>query len=75
MEEEEKKPFGGKLSSLSTEEQKELALWEQRAKVWFPKGRSAVEWECKHLREEIAAPIRMKLSKAESYQDIKNAFE
>lgn len=60
--------------SLSADEIKDLALWYDRAKQWFPKGKSAVNWECKDLREEIAAPIRLKLAEAKTEADIISAF-
>jgi len=62
--------------SLSIEEMKELALWYSCAKRWFLKGKgTAVDWENKHLREEIASPIRQKLAIATTELDIKNAFD
>lgn len=64
------------ILSLSTEEMKDLTLWYSKAKVWFLKGKgTAVDWENKHLREEIALPIRQKLANARNELDIKNAFD
>jgi len=64
------------MLSLSADEIKDLALWYDRSRQWFLKGKgTAVDWECKHLREEIAAPIRVKLAMAKTEQDIMNAFE
>lgn len=61
---------------LSAEEIKDIALWYDRAKTWHAKGKgTAVAWECKHLREEVAAPIRMKLAEAKSEADIVLAFQ
>lgn len=61
---------------LSPEEMKDLGLWYTKAKAWFLKGKgTAVDWENKHLREEIALPIRQKLANAKSELDIKNAFD
>ena len=34
-----------------------------------------MDWENKHLREEVAAPIRMKLAEARNEYDIMQAFE
>jgi len=65
-----------KLLWLSAHEIKDLALWYDRAKQWHIKGKgAAVDWECKHLREEIAAPIRLKLAEAKNELDIMNAFD
>ena len=61
---------------LSANELKDLALWYTKAKAWHLKGKgSAVDWENKHLREEVAAPIRRKLAGANSELDIMNAFD
>ena len=65
-----------KMKSLSPDEIKDISLWFSKAKAWNIKGKgNAVDWENKHLREEIAAPIRMKLASAESELDIVKAFE
>jgi len=62
--------------SLSPDETKDLALWYSKAKAWNLKGKgNAVDWENKHLREEIAAPIRLKLADAKNELDIVKAFE
>ena len=64
-----------KYSGLSAEELKDLALWYSKAKTWHLKGKgNAVDWENKHLREEVAAPIRMKLANAKNELDIMHAF-
>lgn len=64
------------FATLSADEIKDLALWYDRAKQWYIKGRGvAVDWECKHLREELAAPIRLKLAEAKSEADIAAAFQ
>ena len=61
---------------LSTDEMKDLTLWYSKAKSWFLKGKgTAVDWENKHLREEIALPIRQKLANAKNELDIQNAFD
>ena len=61
---------------LSTEEMKDLTLWYSKAKAWFLKGKgTAVDWENKHLREEIALPIRKKLANAKNELDIMYAFD
>lgn len=62
--------------TLSPDETKDLALWYSKAKAWNIKGKgNAVDWENKHLREEIAAPIRMRLADAKNELDIVKAFE
>ncbi len=61
---------------LSPDETKDLALWYSKAKAWSIKGKgTAVDWENKHLREEIAAPIRLRLADAKNELDIVKAFE
>ena len=61
---------------LSADELKDLALWYSKAKAWHLKGKgNAVDWENKHLREEIAAPIRFKLADAKNEWDIRSAFD
>jgi hypothetical protein len=65
-----------KPKSLLPDEIKDISLWFSKAKAWNIKGKgNAVDWENKHLREEIAAPIRMKLASAENELDIVKAFE
>ena len=60
---------------LSADEIKDLALWYDRAKQFYVKGKGQpVDWECKHLREEIAAPIRLKLASVKNEEDIAGAF-
>jgi len=62
--------------TLTADEVKDLALWYSKAKAWHLKDRgAAVDWENKHLREEIAAPIRIKLANAKNEYDIMQAFE
>lgn len=62
--------------ALSPDEMKDISLWYSKAKSWFLRGKgSAVDWENKHLREEIAAPIRAKLAEAKSELEIMRAFE
>ncbi len=64
------------LPTLSPDELKDISLWYNKAKWWFLQGRgTAVDWENKHLREEIAAPIRLKLAEAKTEYDIMKAFE
>lgn len=61
---------------LTPDETKDLALWYSKAKAWNLKGKgNAVDWENKHLRESIAAPIRIKLADAKTELDIVKAFE
>lgn len=61
---------------LTPDEVKDLSLWYSKAKSWNLKGKgNAVDWENKHLREEIAAPIRQKLADARNELDIVKAFE
>jgi len=61
---------------LSADELKDLSLWYSKAKAWHLKGKgNAVDWENKHLREEIAAPIRFKLADAKNEWDISRAFD
>jgi hypothetical protein len=64
------------IVSLSADEMKDLTLWYSKARVWFSKGKGcAIDWENKHLREEIAISIRQKLAIAKTEQDIMNAFD
>lgn len=61
---------------LTPDETKDLALWYSKAKAWNLKGKgNAVDWENKHLRESIAATIRLKLADAKTELDIVKAFE
>ena len=61
---------------MSPDEIKDLALWYSKAKAWNLKGKgNAVDWENKHLRESIAAPIRLRLADAKNELDIVKAFE
>lgn len=72
-----KKPAAtpAKSFDLSADELKDLALWYDKAKSWHLKGKgAAVDWENKHLREEVAAPIRLKLAEAKNELDIMQAF-
>ena len=65
-----------KAIHLSPDEIKDMALWYSKAKAWHLKGKgNAVDWENKHLREEIAAPIRKRLAVAKNELDITRAFE
>ena len=62
--------------SLSPDETKDIALWYSKAKTWNLKGKgNAVDWENKHLRESIAAGIRLRLASAKTELDIVKAFE
>jgi hypothetical protein len=66
---------GGSTLNLSADEIKDLALWYDRSRQWFIKGKgAAVDWENKHLPETIAAPIRLKLAEAKNEADIAQAF-
>lgn len=60
--------------NLSPEEMKDLSLWYSKAVAWHPKGKSAADWDNKHLREDIAQWIRVRLAGAKTLDDIKNAF-
>lgn len=61
---------------LTPDETKDLALWYSKAQAWHAKGKGgAVDWENKHLRESIAAPIRLKLADAKNSLDIVRAFQ
>jgi hypothetical protein len=61
---------------LSADEIKDLSLWYSKAKAWHLKNKgNAVDWENKHLREEVAAPIRLKLADAKTELDIMRAFD
>lgn len=65
-----------KSISLSPNDIKDLALWQQMATRFFRKGKGmAVDFEAKSLPESIAAPIRLKLTKAKNELDIVKAFE
>ena len=69
----EPKPFQRK--ALTPDDTKDLALWYDCAKRWIKQGKSAVDWENKHLGEDIAAPIRLKLASAQTELDVVKAFE
>ncbi|HLE92716.1 MAG TPA: phage portal protein [Anaerolineales bacterium] len=72
---ENKSATASNAANLTADEIKDLALWYDRARQWYAKGKgTAVDWECKHLRETIAAPIRLKLADAKSEADIAAAF-
>lgn len=65
-----------KSVSLSPNDIKDLALWQQMATRFFRKGKGmAVDFEAKSLSENIAAPIRLKLANAKNELDIVKAFE
>jgi phage portal protein BeeE len=71
---EEEKPVS-KSATLTADEIKDLALWYDRSRQWYVKGKgTAVDWENKHLSETIAAPIRLRLAEAKSEADIAQAF-
>jgi hypothetical protein len=71
-----KKPAPAPKSiDLSADEIKDIALWYDRSRQWFTKGKgTAVDWENKHLPETLAAPIRLRLAEAKSEEDITAAF-
>jgi len=75
----EKKPPARPLVKsihLDADQQKEIVLWRQRATAWHRKGKGgASEWECKHIPEDIAGAIRVKLAAAMTELDIVKAFE
>ena len=55
---------------------KDLALWKDIAVRCFrKKGTTAVDFECKALPEEYAAPVRLKLAEAKNESDIIKAFD
>lgn len=63
------------VRALTPDEMKDLTLWYSKSKAWFAKGKgAAADWENKHLSEEIAAPIRVKLANARTERDIVEAF-
>ncbi len=65
-----------KSFDLTADELKDLSLWYSKAKAWHAKGKgNAVDWENKSLREEVAAPIRLKLAEARTEYDIMQAFQ
>ena len=64
-----------KSFTLNANEISDLALWKQAAKRWWPKGKSAVDWEPKYLSPELTNMIRERLVKAENELDIVKAFE
>jgi hypothetical protein len=65
----------GKAVSLSADEMKDLTLWYSKARTWFLAGKGmAIDWENKHLSEDVAAPIRLKLANAKTVEDIAEAF-
>ena len=62
--------------ALTPDETKDIALWYSKALAWHSKGKGGIaDWENKHLREEIAAPIRLKLATATNEAEITRAFE
>ena len=64
------------VTNLSPDEMKDFSLWYTKARAWYAKGKGcAVDWENKHLREEIAAPIRLRLANVKTEADIEKAFE
>ena len=65
-----------KSVTLNADEVKDLALWRQMATRFYRKGKgTAVDFECKALPEELAAPIRVKLAEVKNELDIVKAFE
>jgi len=60
---------------LLPEEMEDYLLWRQKAIAWGRKGKSAVDWENKNLRETITESIRLKLRSATNEAEIKKAFE
>lgn len=59
---------------LSPDEMKDLALWYDKAKAWHKRGKSAADWESKHLRQEIVDSISAKLQDAKTMDAIEKAF-
>lgn len=71
----QEKPVPMRAVVLSPDEMKDLTVWYDKALAWFRRGKgNAVDWESKHLRESIAAPIRLKLAEAGSESEIMRAF-
>lgn len=61
---------------LDANQIKDLATWSDMAKRFYNKGKSLpVDFECKALPEDMAAPIRHKLQAAQNELDIVKAFE
>jgi hypothetical protein len=68
--------FGGKSVTLDADMIKDLALWKDIAVRCFRKGKgTAVDFECKALPEEYAAPVRLRLAEAKNELDIIKAFD
>src|SRR5258706_10485015 len=63
------------MSHLSPDEMEDYILWRQKAIAWGRRGKSAVDWKNKNLREEIAKSIRLKLATETNEFEIKKAFE
>jgi hypothetical protein len=70
------KPPEKKPAALTPDMQKDVALWFETSKRFYRKGKALpVDWECKALPEEYAAPIRAKLATVQNELDIVKAFE
>ena len=69
-------PRQPKQLAMNADQIKDLDLWRQMAVRFHRKHKgNAVDFECKALPENIAAPIRVKLAKAENELDIIKAFD
>jgi hypothetical protein len=67
----EKKPM-----TMTPDMQKDVVLWRQMAQRFYRKGKPLpIDFECKALPEEMAAPIRAKLAAAQDELAIVKAFE
>jgi hypothetical protein len=64
-----------KAFTLTVPMLKDLESWSERAIAWHKKGKSAVDWECKALPEELAETIRARLRVATNEYEIAKAFE
>ena len=64
-----------KTYTLNANEISDIALWKQAAKRWYPKGKSAMDWEPKHLSPEMTKMIRTRLMNASNELELIEAFE
>jgi hypothetical protein len=64
-----------KTYTLNANEISDIALWKQAAKRWYPKGKSAMDWETKHLSPEMTKMIRTRLMNASNELELIEAFE
>lgn len=65
-----------RVVTLKAEEIQDLNLWRQTAVRFQEKSKPLpVDWECKHLPETIAAPIRGRLASAKTVDEVNAAFD